>query len=130
VGIKEVALSQYRVVEICAGAGGQPLGLELAGFDHELSVELDRMLLRPFDATGRTGRSLSVMSPTLMSGSQPTTQVLTCSQAAFPARRSLSGGTDGRDLFAWAIELRGPVQPRALLDHLRHEAFLHPTKIS
>src|SRR3984885_11815455 len=34
-------LSQYRVVEICAGAGGQSLGLELAGFEHDLSVELD-----------------------------------------------------------------------------------------
>src|SRR5258707_737532 len=38
---EEVAVSRYRVVEICAGAGGQSLGLELAGFDHELSVELD-----------------------------------------------------------------------------------------
>ncbi len=29
----------FRVAEICAGAGGQSLGLELAGFEHELSVE-------------------------------------------------------------------------------------------
>ena len=34
-------VSEYRFVEICAGAGGQSLGLELAGFEHELSVELD-----------------------------------------------------------------------------------------
>ena len=34
-------MAQYRVVEICAGAGGQSLGLELAGFGHDLSVELD-----------------------------------------------------------------------------------------
>ena len=40
--IKEVALSRYRVVEVCAGAGGQSLGLELAGFEHDLSVELDQ----------------------------------------------------------------------------------------
>jgi hypothetical protein len=32
-------VAQYRVVEICAGAGGQSLGLELAGFEHGLSVE-------------------------------------------------------------------------------------------
>ena len=31
----------HRVVEVCAGAGGQSLGLELAGFEHELCVELD-----------------------------------------------------------------------------------------
>ncbi|MBS1943413.1 MAG: DNA cytosine methyltransferase, partial [Bacteroidetes bacterium] len=28
-------------VEICAGAGGQSLGLERAGFDHEALVEID-----------------------------------------------------------------------------------------
>ena len=28
-------------VEICAGAGGQALGLERAGFEHALAVELD-----------------------------------------------------------------------------------------
>jgi len=40
--IKEVVVAQYRVVEICAGAGGQSLGLEIAGFEHELAVELDQ----------------------------------------------------------------------------------------
>ena len=34
-------MQEYGVVEICAGAGGQSLGLELAGFEHELSVEID-----------------------------------------------------------------------------------------
>src|SRR6476620_8853654 len=33
--------SDYQVVEICAGAGGQALGLEKAGFAHKLAVELD-----------------------------------------------------------------------------------------
>ena len=28
-------------VEICAGAGGQALGLDRAGFEHALAVELD-----------------------------------------------------------------------------------------
>lgn len=36
-------MSSLRVVEICAGAGGQALGLELAGFEHALAVELDPM---------------------------------------------------------------------------------------
>ena len=38
---REAELSRYPVVEVCAGAGGQSLGLELAGFEHALSVELD-----------------------------------------------------------------------------------------
>ncbi|WP_312099850.1 DNA cytosine methyltransferase, partial [Corynebacterium dentalis] len=29
-------------VEICTGAGGQALGLEQAGFDHQAVVELDK----------------------------------------------------------------------------------------
>jgi len=34
-------VADLEVVEICAGAGGQALGLELAGFKHRLAVELD-----------------------------------------------------------------------------------------
>ena len=29
------------LIEFCAGAGGQALGLEQAGFDHVAAVELD-----------------------------------------------------------------------------------------
>ena len=34
-------MSELNVVEICAGAGGQALGLHLAGFEHRLAVEID-----------------------------------------------------------------------------------------
>src|SRR3954452_12582382 len=34
-------VTDLNVVEICAGAGGQSLGLHLAGFRHRLAVELD-----------------------------------------------------------------------------------------
>ena len=34
-------MTDLEVVEICAGAGGQALGLERAGFEHALAVELD-----------------------------------------------------------------------------------------
>jgi DNA (cytosine-5)-methyltransferase 1 len=34
-------VTDLEVVEICAGAGGQALGLERAGFEHALAVELD-----------------------------------------------------------------------------------------
>ena len=31
----------FKAVEICAGAGGQAIGLHRAGFDHVLAIELD-----------------------------------------------------------------------------------------
>lgn len=37
---------QLEVVEICAGAGGQTLGLERAGFRHRVAVELDENAAR------------------------------------------------------------------------------------
>lgn len=35
-------MSTYTSMEICAGAGGQALGLERAGFEHVSLVEIER----------------------------------------------------------------------------------------
>src|SRR5487761_571701 len=93
--IEEVTLSQYRVVEICAGAGGQSLGLELAEFEHDLSVELDQNAA----ATLRHNR--------------PHWKVVV-GDVANP-RVWDPASYSGVDLLAWAIELCGTVRPRALL---------------
>ena len=118
---EEVVLAQYRVVEICAGAGGQSLGLELAGFEHDLSVELDPNAA----ATLRHNRPHwkvavgDVASPECL-GSRPRTQGVDLLAGGVPcppftiAGKQL-GATDERDLFAWAIELCATVRPRALL---------------
>ena len=34
-------MGELTVVEICAGAGGQALGLEQAGFSHAAAIEID-----------------------------------------------------------------------------------------
>jgi DNA (cytosine-5)-methyltransferase 1 len=113
-------LSQYRVVEICAGAGGQSLGLELAGFEHDLSVELDPNA----SATLRHNRPHwkvavgDVANPTVWDPASYTGVDLLAGGVPCPpftiAGKQL-GATDERDLFAWAIELCGTVQPRALM---------------
>ena len=118
--IEEVTLSQYRVVEICAGAGGQSLGLELAEFEHDLSVELDQNAA----ATLRHNRphwkvvvgdvaNPRVWDPASYSGVDLLAGGVPCPPFTIAGKQL--GATDERDLFAWAIELCGTVRPRALL---------------
>lgn len=109
------------VVEICAGAGGQAIGLERAGFEHALAVEIDgfacatlrqnrpawkvaegdvadRELWKPSDYAGVA----------LLAGGVP------CPPFSIAGKQL--GASDERDLFAWAVELCvKEVQPRALL---------------
>jgi DNA (cytosine-5)-methyltransferase 1 len=117
---EEAELSQYRVVEICAGAGGQSLGLELAGFEHDLSVELDANAA----ATLRHNRphwkvavgdvaSPDVWNPAEYAGIDLLAGGVPCPPFTIAGKQL--GATDERDLFAWAIELCGTIQPRALL---------------
>jgi DNA (cytosine-5)-methyltransferase 1 len=114
-------VSALSVVEICAGAGGQALGLELAGFEHRLAVELDENAA----ATLRFNRpkwevrvgdvaDSSVWNPrefadglSLLAGGVP------CPPFSIAGKQL--GTSDERDLFAWAVELAGKMQPRAVL---------------
>jgi DNA (cytosine-5)-methyltransferase 1 len=120
VDIKEAAMAQYRVVEICAGAGGQSLGLELAGFEHDLSVELDPNAA----ATLRHNRphwkvavgdvaNPGVWEPADYAGVDLLAGGVPCPPFTIAGKQL--GATDERDLFAWAIELCGTIQPRALM---------------
>jgi DNA (cytosine-5)-methyltransferase 1 len=117
---EEVAVAQYRVVEICAGAGGQSLGLELAGFEHDISVELDVNAA----ATLRHNRphwkvavgdvaSPDVWSPADYVGVDLLAGGVPCPPFTIAGKQL--GASDERDLFAWAIELCATVRPRALL---------------
>jgi DNA (cytosine-5)-methyltransferase 1 len=113
-------MAEYKVVEICAGAGGQSLGLEIAGFEHELAVELDPNAC----ATLRSNRphwkvaqgdvaSPAVWSPADYAGIDLLAGGVPC--PPFTIAGNQLGATDERDLFAWAIELCGVMAPRALL---------------
>ncbi|GII89110.1 DNA cytosine methyltransferase [Sphaerisporangium siamense] len=115
-----------RVIEICAGAGGQALGLEQAGFEHELAVELDQNAVntlrhnRPqWKVVQGDVADLSVWDPAdyapgpgrfpidLLAGGVP------CPPFTIAGKQL--GATDERDLFAWAVEQARTMKPRALL---------------
>jgi DNA (cytosine-5)-methyltransferase 1 len=113
-------VSSFKVVEICAGAGGQSLGLELAGFEHELAVELDANAantLRHNRPHWKVAEG-DVADPDIWNPADyPDIDLLAGGVPCPPftiAGKQL-GATDERDLFAWAIELCGIMKPRALM---------------
>lgn len=111
---------EHTVVEICAGAGGQALGLEKAGFKHRLAVELDESAA----ATLRLNRSTwdvrvgdvadeSVWKPAKFQGVSLLAGGVPCPPFSIAGRQL--GASDERDLFSWAIEQVATVHPRALM---------------
>lgn len=104
-------------LEICAGAGGQALGLELAGFKHVALVEIDEAACstlaynRPFwnvvraDIRRVDGRQFRGVE--LLAGGVP------CPPFSKAGRQL--GQQDDRDLFPEALRLVEEVRPRAVL---------------
>lgn len=108
-----------QVVEICAGAGGQSLGLHKAGFDHALSIELDETAAETLRANlGRPVAigdvaSREVWDPRDYEGVDLLAGGVPC--PPFSVAGKQLGSSDERDLFAWAIEQVAIVRPRALM---------------
>jgi DNA (cytosine-5)-methyltransferase 1 len=108
---------QLTALEICAGAGGQSSGLELAGFGHELAVEIDRdaaatlRLNRPSwnvsegdvrDINGKDYKGID-----LLAGGVP------C--PPFSVAGKQLGASDERDLFPEALRLVREARPAAVM---------------
>lgn len=111
--------SRPTVVEICAGAGGQALGLHRAGFDHVLAVELDKFAAETLrQSTGFEVAEGDVADPTVWRPSDYEGVDLLAGGVPCPpfsvAGRQL-GSSDERDLFAWAVEQVAVIKPRAVL---------------
>ena len=113
-------MTDLEVIEICAGAGGQALGLERAGFEHALAVELDPTACATLRAN-RPGWKVAegdvadpaVWDPRAYGGIDLLAGGVPCPPFTVAGRQL--GATDERDLFAWAVELCGRMRPRALL---------------
>lgn len=109
---------QLTTLEICAGAGGQALGLEQAGFKHLALVEIEKdycktlMLNRPewhvvwsdlhdFDGTSYYGKV------DLLAGGVP------CPPFSIAGKQL--GNEDERDLFPEAIRLAKEIDPKVVM---------------
>ncbi|WP_460498233.1 DNA cytosine methyltransferase [Glycomyces tarimensis] len=113
---------RLEVVEICAGAGGQSLGLEKAGFNHRLAIELDsnaattlRQNLPNGDEVVRVGdvAAAETWRPEDYEGIDLLAGGVPCPPFSIAGKQL--GAHDERDLFAWAVELSDRVKPRALM---------------
>lgn len=116
-----------RSIEFCAGAGGQALGLEQAGFAHEALVEIDPdctktlLLNRPnwdvrtADMNAFDGRPFKGVD--LLAGGLP------C--PPFSVAGKQLGEQDERNLFPAALRLVDEIQPKAvMIENVR--GFLSP----
>ena len=109
--------SPLRSLEICAGGGGQALGLERAGFEHSAVVEIDKWacetlrLNRPswtvIEGDVRSIDGADFRGIDLLAGGVP------CPPFSKAGKQLGSG--DERDLFPEALRLVAETTPRAVL---------------
>ncbi|WP_223774826.1 DNA (cytosine-5-)-methyltransferase [Streptomyces sp. 135] len=115
-----VTTSDRTCVELCAGAGGQALGLAQAGFHHQALVELDRdacqtlrqnrpdwNVLQADIRSAECERAATLARPCLMAAGAP------CPPFSVAGRQL--GLLDERDLIPAVLALVPTVQPRAIL---------------
>jgi DNA (cytosine-5)-methyltransferase 1 len=111
-------LAELTCLEICAGGGGQSLGLEQAGFAHEAVLELDQAACATLranrgsewkiiedDVRNLDGRGFAGID--LLSGGVP------CPPFSIAGKQL--GSDDDRDLFPQALRLITQARPRAVL---------------
>ncbi|WP_082467861.1 DNA cytosine methyltransferase [Leifsonia sp. Leaf264] len=110
-------MTGISVLEICAGAGGQASGLEAAGFEHQLAVEIDPAaantlrLNRPgwdvFEGDVRAVNGRDYRGIDLLAGGVP------CPPFSIAGQQL--GKDDERDLFPEALRLVREARPTAVL---------------
>lgn len=119
---------QYTSLEICAGAGGQALGLEQAGFEHVALVELEEdycSCLR----TNRPNWNVICENVRQFSGVEYRGKVDLLAGGVpcppFSVAGKQLGNKDERDLFPEMLRLVGEIQPKAVMIE-NVKGFLEP----
>ena len=106
-----------RSIEICAGAGGQALGLELAGFNHIALVELDKNACATLRAN-RPHWNVVECDVKLFSVGEYTNIDLLAGGVPCPpfsVAGKQFGDEDERDLFPEALRLARECSPKAVM---------------
>lgn len=110
-------MAKYTSIEICAGAGGQALGLEQAGFDHAALVEVEYLacqtlrINRPewnvIQKDVKIFSAESYQNIDLLAGGVP------CPPFSIAGKQL--GQLDERDLFPEAIRIARECNPKAIM---------------
>ncbi|MFT4189025.1 MAG: DNA cytosine methyltransferase [Aeromicrobium sp.] len=111
-------MPNYTSVEVCAGAGGQALGLEAAGFDHLACVEWEPAACE----TLRANRPAWNVIESDLRDWEPAPELIGVDLLAggvpcppFSIAGQQLGRDDERDLFPEIVRLAEALQPRALM---------------
>jgi DNA (cytosine-5)-methyltransferase 1 len=105
-------------IEICAGAGGQALGLELAGYDHKLVVEIEPVFCQTLKLN-RPEWDVVAADVNEMTGHKHAGQVdlfaggVPCPPFSLAGKQL--GADDERDLFPAALRIIEEMRPRAVM---------------
>ena len=116
-GYTGTLMNSLTTLELCAGAGGQALGYDLAGFDHVGLVEIDKhacaslRLNRPHWNVMQ--RDLTEFDGSGYKGIDLITAGLPC--PPFSVAGKQLGKLDERNLFPAAIRLVDEIRPRAVM---------------
>lgn len=112
--------SNLTSVELCAGAGGQALGLEQAGFDHQALVEIDShcrntlILNRPsWNVVAGTQADLAQFDGQPFRGVDLLAGGLPC--PPFSVAGKQLGQADERNLFPDTLRLVDEIRPKAVM---------------
>jgi len=105
------------VIEFCAGAGGQALGLEQAGFEHVAAIEIDKDCCETL-RKNRPGwrviqEDMNSFQAKEFRGVDLFAAGLPCPPFSIAGKQL--GKDDERDLFPAALRIIGELQPNAIM---------------